>query len=149
MWLIAFPSIPGLVLSGNPQDSPQSSGMYPHRTAKIGWHISQYSVLGLARNPQESPGILQEYMGDNKALRVQFNNIVVFLYYIIITTIVYWNSIGLLLAVCWTSIGACRSFTVDWGWWFALSPSEKSIEPKGPTRNAQTSIRNSLENCSG
>ena len=68
MWLIPFPSIPGLVLSGNPQDSLQSSGMYPHRTSKIGWHISQYSVLGLGRNPQESSGILQEYVGDNKAL---------------------------------------------------------------------------------
>ena len=54
MWFIKFPSIPGLVLSGNPQDSLQSSGMYPHRTGKIGWHISQYSVLGLGRNPQES-----------------------------------------------------------------------------------------------
>ena len=46
-------------------------------------------------------------------LRVQFNDIVVFLYYIIITTIVRWNSVGLLLAVCWTSIGASRSFPVD------------------------------------
>ena len=46
-------------------------------------------------------------------LRVQFNDIVVFLYYIIITTIVCWNSVGLLLAVCWTFIGACRSFPVD------------------------------------
>ena len=42
--------------------------MHPHRTAKIGWHISQYSVLGLGRNPQEFSGILQEYVGDNKAL---------------------------------------------------------------------------------
>ena len=54
MWFIAFPSIPGLVLSGDPQDSLQSSGMYPHGTAKIGQHISQYSVLGLGRNSQES-----------------------------------------------------------------------------------------------
>ena len=28
--------------------------MYPHRTGKIGWHISQYSALALGRNPQES-----------------------------------------------------------------------------------------------
>jgi len=47
-------SIPRLVLSDSPQDSLQSSGMYPHRTEKIGWHISQYSVLGLCRNPQET-----------------------------------------------------------------------------------------------
>ena len=45
--------------------------------------------------------------------RVQFNDIAVFLYYIIITTIVRWNSVGLLLAVRWTSIGASRSFPVD------------------------------------
>ena len=48
--------------------SLKSSGMYPHRTGKIGWYISQCSVLGLDRNPQESSGILQEYVGDNKAL---------------------------------------------------------------------------------
>ena len=46
-------------------------------------------------------------------LRVQFNDIAVFLYYIIITTRVCWNSVGLLLAVRWTSIGACWSFPVD------------------------------------
>jgi len=62
-------SIPRLVLSDSPQDSLQSSGMYPHRTEKIGWHISQYSVLGLCRNPQESSGILQESVGDNKDLQ--------------------------------------------------------------------------------
>ena len=56
--------------------------------------------------------------------RVQFNDIAVFLYYIIITTIVHWNSVRLLLAVCWTFIGACGSFPVDWGCWFGLSPSE-------------------------
>ena len=45
--------------------------------------------------------------------RVQFDDIVVFLYYIIITTIVHWNSVRLLLAVPWTFIGACQSFPVD------------------------------------
>ena len=55
-------------------------------------------------------------------LSVQFNNVVVFLYYTIITTIVHWNSNRLLLAVSWNSVGACRAFPVDYGCWFALSP---------------------------
>ena len=68
MWLIPFAVILGLVLFKNPQDSLQSSGIYPHRTPKLGWYISQYWVLGVLRNPQESPGILQESVGDNKDL---------------------------------------------------------------------------------
>ena len=61
MCLIPFAVILGLVLSKNPQDCLQSSGIYPHRTPKVGWYICQYWVLGILRNPQES-------VGDNKDL---------------------------------------------------------------------------------
>ena len=73
-------------------------------------------------------------MFDNIILRlrssVRFNDIVVFLYYIIITTIVRWNSNGLLLAVRWNYHGACQAFPVDYGCRFAHNPSE--VRRKSP-----------------
>ena len=61
---------------------------------------------------------------------VRFNDVAVFLYYIIITTIVHWNSNGLLLAVHWNSSGACQAFPVDYGCWFAHSPLDFVVQPK-------------------
>ena len=61
MWLIPFAVILGLVLSKNPQDCLQSSGIYPPGLQKL---------AGTSANIEswESSGILQESMGDNKDL---------------------------------------------------------------------------------
>ena len=62
------------------------------------------------------------------------------------------NSNGLLLAVCWNSGGACQAFPVDYGCWFAHSPSE--VHQKSPldfvvTKNAWTSTGKSSEKYCG